>query len=474
MDTAEEYTLTGIDSSNVPAIRKMALALAWPAIMEMMLNTLVQYVDTAMVGNLGEVAIAAVGISNSPMMFLMGFFTALGVGATALVARSIGAGDELQAHNAAQQSFLLGGSLALVVSVLIFIFAEWVPALMGAAAEVIPAAGLYLRIISVTFFFHFCAMVLAGVLRGAGDTKTPMKVNILANIINVGLNFLLIYPTRTVSVVLPSGVTLFTATIPGAGMGVAGAAAATTLARAVAGTCVLYVLMSGRRKVRLSLRVLRFDRTMIRRILKIGLPASVERLSISGGQMLFSVVVLSLGTVQYAAHHLAIVAESISYMPGFGFSMAATALTGQGLGAGKPKLAEAYGYITCRIAAAVMGIMGLQFFFGGHLFIRVFTSDPEIIHYGALALRLVAFGQIPFAVQIVLAGALRGAGDTVWPLVIGATSMWCIRLVLAWFLVNRLGLGLAGAWSAMVLDLWVRGILILLRFRSGRWQKVAV
>ena len=115
MDTAEKYTLTGIDSNNAPAIRKMALALAWPAIMEMMLVTLVQYIDTAMVGNLGEVAIAAVGISNSPMMFLMGLFTALGVGATALVARSIGARDEMQAHNAAQQSFLLGGSLALVI-----------------------------------------------------------------------------------------------------------------------------------------------------------------------------------------------------------------------------------------------------------------------------------------------------------------------------------------------------------------------
>ncbi|NLN07649.1 MAG: MATE family efflux transporter [Firmicutes bacterium] len=474
MDTAEKYTLTGIDSNNAPAIRKMALALAWPAIMEMMLVTLVQYIDTAMVGNLGEVAIAAVGISNSPMMFLMGLFTALGVGATALVARSIGARDELQAHNAAQQSFLLGGSLALVISVLGFLYAEWVPTLMGAAAEVIPQAGLYLRITSVTFFFHFCSMILSGVLRGAGDTKTPMKVNVLANIINVVFNFLLIYPTRTVRVTLPTGGTLLMATIPGAGLGVAGAAAATALARAVAGFFVLYVLIAGKRKVRLSLRMLRFDLTMIRRILKIGLPASLERLSLSGGQMLFSVVVLSLGTVQYAAHHLAIVAESISYMPGFGFSMAATTLTGQGLGAGKPKLAEAYGYITCRLAVAVMGVMGLLFFFGGHLFIRCFTADPEIVRYGARALRLVAFAQIPFAVQIVLAGALRGAGDTVWPLVIGAASMWCIRLVFAWFLVNRMGLGLAGAWFAMVLDLWVRGILTLLRFRSGRWQKVAV
>ncbi len=453
-------------------LRRMVLLLAWPAIVEMFLATLVQFVDTAMVGSLGAVAIAATGLSGSPLNLLNGLFAALGVGSTALVARFTGAGDRESANKTAQQSLLVGVTLSLLVTGLVMAFAPLIPIVMGAEPEVIPVASAYLRILSVTFVLAFSAFILNGVLRGAGDTKTPMQVNMLANILNVVGNFFLIFPTRTLALSLP-GLGAASVTVPGAGLGVAGAAIATAASRGVAGIIVLYILFSGRHGVRLSL-TLKPDWGLIRRIIKIGLPASGERIIMSGGQMVFAAIVLGLGTAQYAAHHLAIVAESISYMPGFGFSMAATTLVGQGLGARNARLAEQSGYTTWRMSLAVMGLMGVVFLLFPEYLVMIFNRDPEIVGYGAMCLRMVALGQVPLATAMVLTGALRGAGDTVPPLVIALTGMWGVRLTLAWLLVNQLQLGLAGAWTAMIIDLWVRGTITFLRFRSGKWQTVKV
>ena len=454
-------------------IRSSVIKLAGPAIVEMFLTTLVSFVDTAMVGSLGAVAIAAVGVSNSPMWLLNGIFAALGVGSTALVARSIGAKDLETANKAAQQSLLAGIVLALIVTVLTLIFGQWIPTLMGAEPHVIPVASAYIKIVSVTFVMAFSSFILTGVLRGAGDTKTPMQVNALANVINIIANFFLIFPARAIVLTLPLAGTIGF-TLPGAGLGVAGAAIGTAFSRGVAGVIVLSILIAGRQGVKLTIWPLPIDLDIIRRIIKVGLPASGERVIMSGGQMLFSVIVLGLGTAEYAAHHVAIVAESLSYMPGFGFSMAATTLVGQSLGAGRPKLAEASGFATWRMGALVMGGMGLVFFFYPHYLIRIFNSDPEIIAYGAMCLRLVALAQIPFASSMVLTGGLRGAGDTVVPLGIAALGMWAVRLTLAWLLVTQLNLGLKGAWIAMVADLWVRGILTFIRFKSGRWKTIRV
>ncbi len=454
-------------------IRRAVILLAWPAITEMFLNTLVQFVDTAMVGSLGAVAIAAVGVSNSPMWMLMGIFAALGVGSTALVARHVGARQLEDANRTAQQSLFLGVLLALSVTLLIQLYGHLLPMAMGAEPEVIPEAASYLRIISMGFPLHFSMFILTGVLRGAGDTKTPMRVTALANVVNIALNFLLIFPTRELLLNLPFLPEL-AFTMPGAGLGVQGAALGTALARSLAGIIVLWVLFGGRRGVRISLFPLRFDGAIVRRILRIGLPASGERLIMSGGHMIFTIIVLGLGTAQYAAHHLAIVAESVSYMPGFGFSMAATTLVGQGLGAGKPKLAQTSGYITWQLGALTMCAMGVMFFVIPERLIMIFNRDPEIVRYGAMCLRMVALAQLPFSAAMVLTGGLRGAGDTVWPLIIAAIGMWPVRLGLALVFIHVFELGLFGAWLAMVIDLWVRGTITFFRFRSGRWQNIRV
>ena len=473
METAKANILPDVTELETQGqIRKTVMVLAWPAITEMFLATLVQFVDTAMVGSLGAIAIAAVGVSSSPMWLLNGMFAALGVGSTALVARFIGARDRESANKVAQQSLLMGVALALLMTVLAVYFAEVVPTFMGAEPEVIPVAASYLRIVSLTFVLAFSSFILTGVLRGAGDTKTPMRVNALANVINVIANFLLIFPTRDVLFNLPV-IGELAMTIPGAGLGIQGAAIGTGLSRGIAGLIVVYILFKGRRGVRINFS-LKPDLDIIRRVIKVGLPASGERLIMSGGQMLFSMIVIGLGTAQYAAHHLAIVAESISYMPGFGFSMAATTLVGQALGAGKPKLAESSGFITWKLGALVMCGMGVIFLVIPEYLIMIFNRDPEIIRYGAMCLRMVALAQLPFSSSMVLTGALRGAGDTVWPLFIAAIGMWGVRLGLAWVLVTQLNMGLLGAWIAMVVDLYVRGTITFLRFKSGRWKSIKV
>ncbi len=450
-------------------IRKKVILLAWPAILEMFLMTFKQIVDTAMVGRLGEEAVAAVGLAMSPMMLFMGFFAAIGVGSTAIVARFIGAKDQEGAKRAGHQSLILSIGSALVISSAIFGLAQYVIIFMGAEPDVIPLGTTYMRTLSPGLIFMSTAFVMSGVLRGAGDTKSPMRVNAVANVVNVILNFFLIFETRTLTL---WGLDLF---IPGAGLGVFGAALGTAVARGIGGIVILSILFRGKSVVKLDLqRIFDLDFDLLRRIIKIGIPAAVERMVMSSGKIMFNRIVASLGTTAFAAHHLAIVAESISYMPGFGFSMAATTLVGQGLGAKDPELAEKCGRETWRLGGIVMSFMGVLFFVFPHYFMNFLTNEPEVISLGIMCLRIVAIAQPPFAMAIILSGAIRGAGDTKFPMYASILGIWIIRLSLAMFLGIFLGLGLLGVWVAMAIDLYFRGFLFYFRFSSGYWKNIEV
>ena len=462
-----------------PKSRVMNLAL--PAILEMFMNTLVQYVDTFMVGQLGPIAIAAISLSSSPMWLIMGVFTGVSVGTTALVARYVGAGDVGKANLVAKQSVILGLIMSVIVTVLMLLFGQYVPKFMGAEPEVIPYTTSYLKILSLTFILHFTAFIASAVLRGAGDTKTPMRVNVLANILNIIGNFFLIFPTRVISIggdfslPLIGDITIPGAqiTIWGAGLGVSGAAISTAFTRGLAGVLMLLIIFSG--KIVINLRIKeswRIDKAIQKSILTIGFPAALERVVMSSGQIFFTKIVTGLGTNVLAGHYLAIIAESLSYMPGMALSMAATTLVGQSLGANKPEEAQMYGMETLKIGAMIMTGMGLIFFFLPEQLIGLFNSDPEVIKHGALALRIVAFSQPFFASAMVLSGALRGAGDTVWPLRIALIGMWAIRLTLAVIFVWVLGLGLMGAWLAMGADLVIRGTMCYFRFKNGKWKTI--
>lgn len=459
------------------------MALAWPAIFENIMTTLIQFVNTAMVSHLGPVETAAVGINMSPIWMINGIITAVGVGATALVARFIGASDYEKANKVARQSLILGAVLGVIVTCLLLLYGQIIPKWMGADNNVLPLASTYLKVLSTTFVLYFTSFVMSGVLRGAGDTRTPMRVNILMNIINIICNFFLIYPARKFVLCFHTDLPVISnLTFPemhfqiwGAGLGTTGAAISTAISQGLAGIILLYILFRGRLVIGLNLKESYWpDFSIIKKILFVGVPAAAERIIISSGQMFFAKLIAGLGTIQLAAHYLANTAESISYMPAFGLSIAATALVGQKLGAGDVKKAEEYGYGTFKIGLFAMTFMSMVFLIFPHYLISLFTGDSLVISYGASVLQIEAFAQPFFASSIILAGALRGAGDTRWPLYVAMLSMWGIRLTLAWTMIEVFSLGLKGAWISMVIDLAIRGILIFIRYRNGNWKNINI
>lgn len=456
-------------------LTKKTFKLALPAIMEMMMQTLLGFADMAMVGKLGAAAIAAVGLSDMPMMTAMSAFAAISVGTTALVARAIGADDPKEASNVAKQSLIMSIFLAVIFTGLGLSLANKIVVLMGAQQDVIPLSVSYFKIVSLGLPLMIISMVMSGVLRGAGDTKTPMYINGICNIINIVGNFFLIYESRLVNLSLPLMNKVFVLSIPGAGLGVRGAAIATSASRSLAGLAIIFILISSKTVVNVNFREkFRIDFSTIKRILNVGIPAALEQFAMRLGQLLYFRIVADLGTVMVAAHRITLTAESISYMPGFGFALAATTLVGQYLGAKEPELAEKSGYISVKMGAIVMSICGIFFFIWPDVFLRIFTNDKEILESARWCLRIVAISQ-PFLAGVMgFSGALRGAGDTRTVLTITFVGIWGVRVVFAYLLASVMGFGLIGAWIAMSIDLIIRGTLFFTRFRRGKWKSVKI
>lgn len=441
------------------ATRARVLGLAWPAIVDQFLSMAVGMVDTAMVGRLGAPALASVGLGAQVMMMATAIFSSVTTGTTALVARCIGAEQPEEACRVARQSLVMGGAIAILASLTLVTFArQIVTALFGSAEEqVLADTCIYVRTVAMALVPQFLLIVTNSVLRGSGDTKTPMRVMAIANLVNVTWNYLLIF-----------GIGIFPR------LEVRGAAIATALAHTVGGCIVLFVLFGGRKVVRLSLRDdFRPDLTVLKRILNIGIPAGLEQAVMRTGQMGFTMILASLGTVSYAAHRIAMQAESLSFMPGFGFALAATSLVGQGLGANDPKEAERSGLEAARLAAIGMGSMGLVFLIFPRALVSLFTNDQAVIAQSAVVIRIVAISQPFMALNMVLAGGLRGAGDTRTVMLVTGLGVCGIRIALAYLLV-QLGYGLVGAWIAMSIDLIARGSLLFWRFTHGGWKHVKV
>lgn len=438
-------------------LRRAVLRLALPAAGEQMLSMLVGIVDTFLVGHLSKAALAGVGLANQWVMMTYTLFGAIGTGSTALIARSTGAGDMPTANRAMRQSIFIGALIGVAAGALAFFFARDLVALMGAEPEALELGTLYLRIASLVFPFSTVMFIGNASLRGAGDTRTPLIVMLVVNTLN-----------SVVAAILVNGFFGLPA------LGVAGSAIGAVSGRLVGGVLVVGLLMKGRSGLRLSLRRFRLDPEIIQRVLRVGLPGGVEQLVFRIGMMGFSRIIASLGTTAYAAHQVAINAESLSFMPGFGFAVAATTLVGQGLGAQAPEEAERRGYTAYRIGGGLMTLMGLCFVAFAPWFIAFFTNDPDVIATGAGPLRLVGIAQPFLAAAMIFAGALRGAGDTRTPMLITTLGVWGIRLPLAYLFTEVLNWGLTGAWLAMISDLTTRGILNFFRFRSGKWKEIKV
>ncbi|MEW6308706.1 MAG: MATE family efflux transporter [Bacillota bacterium] len=438
--------------------RAQIIQLSWPAIVELALQTLTQIVDMAMVGRLGAAAIASIGLSFQPLFLAMGLFMGLSVGTTALVARHTGAKEPDRANHVTAQSTLLAVVMALVFAVVATAYAPQLITFMGAQPEVVSLGVGYMRYLIPGMSIMLVGMIISGALRGAGDTRTPMKINAFCNIANILLNYCLIFGHFG----FPR-------------MEVQGAALATSLSRALYVVVLIYLVIRPKSIIHLQLdNFRRVDFPVLMRTLRIGVPAALERLTMSLGLMAYVRIVAGMGTTVYAAHSLAINAEQISFMPGMGFATAATALVGQNLGAKRPDIARRAGWETFRLGAILMGAMGILFLTIPELFLRIYTNDPDIIAHGATCLRIMGGMQIPMAAGFILPGALRGAGDTRSVLLLSMFSIWLVRLGLARLFVIDFGWGLPGAWYAMAADWLIRGTGSGLLFHLGRWERIKV
>ena len=437
-----------------PAVSKtrIILLLAWPAIVEQILQTLVNYVDTAMVGALGVNEAAAVSV-NVPLTWLInGVNLSVSTGFSVLAARAVGRGEAEAVKEIIRQAvigiFVIGISMSLLACMLI---APNYARLMGVEAEILNDSIAYLRIITAGQLFQLMLAVTSAIVRGLGNTKTPMLYNACLNVINVALNFLLIYPSRTIVLFgrkLP---------LPGAGMGVRGAAWASLLAAVFAGVLMLSALF--RKKNPYSIHVsdrFRVNPAIMRQMGRLSFPLLLERVLLNSGQILVSSLAAGMGTAALAAHQLANTAESICYLPANGFGVAATTLVAQAAGAGKEELANLYTKKCLCYNILVMCVMATAMFVFAPQLMGLFIEEQSVIQTGALLLRVEALVEPCLAINNVLTGVMKARGKTIWPFLIALLGMWLIRVPMSFAAVKLLQGGLVALWIVMGLDWIVR------------------
>ncbi|PDW02965.1 MATE family efflux transporter [Candidatus Viridilinea mediisalina] len=448
-------------------IRGRVFWLALPAVGEQLLNTLVGLVDIYLVGNLSSAASAqlgygsataltATGLGNQFTWLMMVLFMATGVGAAALVARSVGARDPASLQRILRQTFVLATLVGLITTLLGFFLAPSFLALIAAPLEARPIGVSYIQINAMAFLPAVFLLVGTACMRAAGDTRTPLMLMLGVNLINIITSWLLVNGELG----LPT-------------LGVDGAALGSALARTVGGIVMVGLLLRGHGVLKL-IPSLQPDGTMLARLIKIGLPTAGEQFAFHAALLIFVRFVTGLGTTVFAAHNVTIYIESLSFLPGMGYAAATGALVGQALGAGKPHQAERYTYEALWQGGLMMSLLGALMFLIPGPIVAIFSNDPGVVAAATPILRAAGLMQPALAVSFIILGALRGAGDTRWPLMSRILTTWVMRLPLTFLLVGVLDLGLAGIWLAMATDFTLQAIMALWRFAAGHWKRIEV
>ena len=426
-----------------------------PAVFDLLAQTLIMALDMKMVSSLGPSAISSVGVGTAGMYALIPALIAVATGTTALLSRAYGADNKIEGKKAFTQSFFIAVPLGIFLTIIFLLFSEQIINLVGNAKDMnLKDAILYQNMTVIGFPFLGVSIATFYAFRAMGENKIPMIGNTLALVLKLILNFLLIYLFK---------------------WGIFGAALSTTLTRLFSAIFSIYlVFWSKKNWISLELKDLKFDYFTSKRILKVGIPAAVEQLGLRIGMLIFEMMVISLGNLSYAAHKIALTAESISFNLGFAFSFAASALVGQELGKGSSQKALKNGYICTIIAMIVMSTFGLLFFIIPQFLVSLFTKDKDVIELATMALKIVSICQPFSGASMVLAGALRGAGDTKSVLLITYLGIFLIRIPITYLFLDVLNLGLAGAWIVMTIDLAIRSSLAFYIFRRGKWKYLQV
>jgi len=438
-------------------------SLAWPTMLEQLMQTAVQYIDTAMVGSLGTEAMAAVGATTTVGWLTFSTISAAGVGFLAYIAQAKGRGDIAAAHRAAGQAVFVVLVLGLTYTAAALSLSGVIPAWMQVEESIRPLASRYFFILYIPLLARTASAIFGTVLRAVGDTKTPMLAGIWVNAINVVLNFLLIYPTRTATVL---GAELV---IPGAGMGVVGAAVASAIAYAVGGV-IITAVMWRHPLVSPKGQSVRPDPAVLGPCFRVALPNALQRFATSFGYVAFAAMVNSLGGIATAAHSIANTVESAFYIPGYGMQTAAATLAGNAVGAKDEKKVRDLARMILLLEVTLMIFSGGILFLFAPQMMRLFSADAEVIRLGATVLRMVAVSEPFYGVSIIIEGMMQGMGRTMMPFVCNVTGMWAIRIVGTFLCTQMLGLGLVSAWACMILHNMMLFGMFTFYYLSGRWN----
>lgn len=438
--------------------------IALPSFIELLLTQLASMVDLMMVGSMGGTAhpeigtqaLAAVGLTTQPKFLLMAAFVSMNTGVTALVARNRGTNNKEEANLIVRQGLLFTFVTTIIASILGTVFAKPMVIFMGSTEDIVTQwATSYLQIQMIGFLSVALTSTITAALRAVGDSKTPMIYNLIANGVNVVFNWLLIYGHLG----FPE-------------MGVAGASLATVIGQVVAFIIAFTVLLRGNGFLKLEFKLgFKPDKVVLGNIVNIGLPAMLEQLIMRAGMVIFAKTVATLGTTQFATHQVCMNIQALSFMTGQAFAVSATSLMGQSLGKKRFDMAQAYCSRTRRVGLVSSLLLAAIFVFFGGQIVGLYNSDPNIIQMGGRIMFFVAFLQPFQSSQFIIAGGLRGAGDTKATAKYTLITVLLIRPIVAIILVKT-GLGLYGAWVAMACDQLVRSGLVLNRYNSGKWKLI--
>lgn len=436
--------------TNQHNLTKQIAILSFPIIVENLLQALLGTVDTWFAGQLDDTAIAAIGATTLVFNLFLTFYTAISIGASAIIARCIGEQNKEKASLAAGQSVLAALVTGIAIGIIAFLFREQILMISGAEKSVLKMALPYYNIVAVPSVFACLTLVLSACLRASKDTVTPLLVSAASNVLNIILDALFLH----------------------LGMGIQGLALATTLSRVLACLFLLTRLFGKTDGIKLSFHVFRPNRELLLSMFHLSIPAGIERLIMRVGQLIYNGLIFSISTNAYVAHSVAGTIEYYSYIPAFGFSAAASTLVGISLGEKNEEKAKEITWKTWGLANTIMIPIGLLFFFAAPFFAAQFTETADVQSQVIQVLRLIAFFQPAIAFSNIFAGSLQGAGDTKFPMYATFFGTWVIHIGLGYVLGIVFELGLLGIWIGYALNNVVRSIFLYYRFRSGAWTKI--
>ena len=446
------------------AMLSTIFTLAWPTMLEELMQTAVQYIDTAMVGSLGTEATAAVGSTGTVNWLILGVVGAVGVGFLANISQANGSGNKKLAKQLSGQSVTVTFVLGIAFTLLLTGISRLVPIWMKVDPSIQDIAGTYFLIIYLPMLFRTATMIFGTVLRSIGDTRTPMNVGVIVNIVNVVLNFLLIYPSRAISL-FGLEIKMF-----GAGLGIIGAGAASALSFVVGGILITIALYR-HSEISPKGESLIPDINLLKPCIRISVPNMFQRFGTSMGYVVFAAMINSLGGASTAAHTIANTVESAFYIPGWGMQAAAATLAGNSLGAKDDDSLKSLGNTIVPFEIFLMVICGFLLFVFARPLVMIFSKDEEVITLSTTVLKMVACSEPFYGVPIVVEGLMQGLGKTIEPLIFNIFGMWGIRILGTYITTVLMPYGLIAAWACMIGHNIILFFLFGYVFITGKWSR---